>query len=172
MIRDPRDVVVSGFFYHLWTDEKWVHAPLPEFENKTYQEHLQSLSQDEGIVVEMRRFAEGDLQAMVAWDYSRPDFIELKYEDVIVDENSWFARMFRHYGFREDAVSRAVEIAGRFSFERKAKRPVGQVEEKSHLRAGRPGQWREVFSPDHVSLMKELAGPALIKLGYEVDENW
>lgn len=27
MIRDPRDVVVSSYFYHLWTEEPWANLP-------------------------------------------------------------------------------------------------------------------------------------------------
>jgi len=27
IVRDPRDVAVSGYRYHLWTDEEWVHTP-------------------------------------------------------------------------------------------------------------------------------------------------
>ena len=30
MIRDPRDVIVSGYFYHQWTDEPWANEPRPE----------------------------------------------------------------------------------------------------------------------------------------------
>jgi hypothetical protein len=172
MIRDPRDAVVSSYFYHLWTEETWVHVPRPKFEDNTLHEHLQGLGQDEGIAVEMRRFAQFDLPDMIKWEYGRPDIIELRFEEVIVDQATWFARIFRHYGFHDEALARAVEIALSFSFERVTKRRVGEVEERSHLRSGQSGQWRDVFSPDHVALFKELAGPALVKLGYEADENW
>jgi hypothetical protein len=80
--------------------------------------------------------------------------------------------MFRHYGFHDQAVERAVTIAMSFSFERISKRRVGQVQEGSHLRSGKPGRWRSVFTPGHVALFKELAGPALVKLGYESDDTW
>jgi hypothetical protein len=172
MIRDPRDVVVSGYFYHLWTDEKWAHIPRDEWAGKTYQELLKSVDQSDGLIIEMRRFVEKDLQEMLAWDYALPEFIELRYEDVIADEAGLFSRMFQHYGFRPDAVERATQLAMGLSFERVSKRRLGEVQESSHLRSGRPGQWREVFSREHAALFKELAGPALIKLGYEADETW
>lgn len=172
MIRDPRDVAVSGYFYHVWTDERWVHIPQEELAGKTYQEHLRSLGQEEGIAVEIRRIVDRAVSDMLAWDYGRPEFIELRYEDVIADQAGWFAKMFRHYGFHDRAVERAVAIAMTFSFERISKRRVGEVQEGSHLRSGQPGQWRTVFTPRHVALFKELAGPALVKLGYESDDTW
>src|SRR5690349_8119257 len=38
IIRDPRDVIVSGCFYHQKSAEKWLHLPLEKFEGRTYQE--------------------------------------------------------------------------------------------------------------------------------------
>ena len=35
LIRDPRDIVVSGYFYHLWTEEKWAHVSKREFGGKS-----------------------------------------------------------------------------------------------------------------------------------------
>ena len=40
MIRDPRDCVVSGYFYHLWTNEAWAHQPQDLFNGLSYQQHL------------------------------------------------------------------------------------------------------------------------------------
>jgi hypothetical protein len=66
LIRDPRDMVISGYFYHLWTKEPWVHVPMKErtadqkahwpyfseseFGDLTYQEYLKSMDQEEGIL--------------------------------------------------------------------------------------------------------------------------
>src|SRR3954466_12518100 len=37
MIRDPRDVLVSGYFYHLWTAERWANLPDPRYEGRSYR---------------------------------------------------------------------------------------------------------------------------------------
>jgi len=63
---------VSGYFYHLWTEEKWAHVSKQEFGGKSYLEYLNSLSKEEGLLVEMMRFANYDLRHMVAWDYQDP----------------------------------------------------------------------------------------------------
>ena len=70
MVRDVRDIIVSGYFYHVWTNEEWVHVPKDKYEGKTYQEYLNSLSQPEGISAEIKRFASSrDFHSMLSWDY-------------------------------------------------------------------------------------------------------
>lgn len=172
MIRDPRDIAVSAYHYHLWTEEKWVHVPREEYSGRTYQEYLNSLDRSDGLSAEIRRLAAGLFKGMGAWDYAQPEFIELRYEDVIVDPTTWFACVFRHYGFTEEAVENSVAISEKFSFSKVSGRSMGEVDKVSHLRSGRPGQWREEFSAEHVSLFKELTGDLIVRLGYESDDRW
>ena len=167
LIRDPRDVVVSAYHYHLWTDEKWVHVPSPEYGGMTYQQYLRSLDPETGIAEEIRRTTASQLSEMGAWSYAQPEFLELKYEDLIADEAAHFARLFRHYGFSDNAVEQSTDLAMEFSFQRMAGRSIGKVKEGSHLRSGKPGQWREVLTRDHLALLRELTGDLLERLGYE-----
>jgi hypothetical protein len=171
LVRDPRDVVVSAYFYHLWTTEEWVHVPRPELGGRTYQEHLRALGPEEGFAAEIHRSAESNLADMAAWDYTQPEFIELRYEDLILDEGMHFERMFRHYGFRDDAVERSVGLAARFSFRRVAGRSLGDVREGDHMRSGKPGQWQEVFTPAHRTLFRELTGNLVERLGYSPGDD-
>ena len=173
MVRDPRDLIVSRYFYHLWTKETWANAPRAEYSGRSYQQHLNSLDQEMGILAEIDTFAEYGLAHMANWRYDTDsDFLELRYEDVIQDEDGAFCRLFAHYGFSPAAIERSVRIAKRFGFEIQAKRKVGQVQEKSHLRSGRPGQWRDVLSDQHKARCKEVFGHLLIKLGYETGQDW
>jgi hypothetical protein len=172
LIRDPRDVVVSAYHYHLWTNEKWVHIPKQEYRGMTYQQYLRSLDTEEGFAAEIRRMARSDLAEVGAWNYAQPEFLELKYEDFIIDDAAQFARMFRHYGFNETAVERSVDLALRFSFQRTTGRSIGEVQEGSHRRSGKPGQWREMFTPGHKALFRELTGDLIERLGYVSGDDW
>jgi len=40
MIRDPRDVIISGYFYHLWCAEAWCTTPQARYGGKSYQQSL------------------------------------------------------------------------------------------------------------------------------------
>ena len=165
MIRDPRDIVISGYFYHLWTQETWANLPRAEYKGRSYKQYLQSLSQDEGLLAEIRRVWFW-VPHMADWNYNNPRMFEIKYETIISDEEPVFRAMFEHYGFSENAVDRCCDIAAKYSI-KKLKKGTG-----THIRSGRTGEWRSLFKPEHKQLFKELYPGALSRLGYETDEEW
>ena len=172
MIRDPRDVVISGYFYHLWTNEEWAHIPWKSLNNQTYQETLKSLDENNGLLFEMQGKSKEVINEMSRWNYHNPDFFEFKYEDIIQNEQDVFYNIFRHYNFRESAIQNCLKITEKFSFKNKAKRKVGIVKSNNHLRSGRLQQWKEHFNDEHKQQFKQLFGNILIKLGYETDNDW
>jgi hypothetical protein len=172
MIRDPRDMIVSGYHYHLWTDEQWAQLPQERYDGKSFQEALNDVGKKRGLILEMERFCREDLQDMLQWDYNDPAFLELKYEDVIADESSHFEALFNHYGFHEDAVDVGLKIAEYYSFQNVSGRSFGDVEEQSHLRSGRTSQWEDHFDEELKARFKQLAGNAVVELGYEEDRHW
>lgn len=182
MVRDPRDMVISGYFYHVWTTEPWVHEAgrmdakdwtRPEWLGWTYHDILNSLDQEEGLAIEIERASGGIFHRMNSWDYEDERFIEMKYREVIADEDAAFAAMFQHYGCNDEAVQTGVEIARQFSFKNVTKRNVGEKSgKKSHLRSGRPGEWQEHFTPALRTLFEERNAGLLVKLGYETTGNW
>lgn len=172
MIRDPRDMVVSGYHYHLWTEEEWARVPREEYDGKSFQKALNDVGKKRGLILEMERFCQEDLQDMLQWEYDDPAFFELKYEDVITDEPSHFEALFDHYGFHEDAVAVGMEIAAYYSFQNVSGRSFGDVDEESHLRSGRTSQWEDHFDDELKDRFKELAGDAVVELGYEEDNIW
>jgi hypothetical protein len=172
MVRDPRDVVVSGFRYHLWSDEPWVTAPRVEYGGLSYRDHLRSLEPGDGLMAELERACATTVREMAAWDYDQPEILELRYEDLITDEVAGFTSVFEHYGLRGAAAEQGLRFVERSSFRAVSGRAVGETASRSHLRSGRPGDWREHFEDRHVERMKELAGQAIIDLGYERDPGW
>lgn len=173
MVRDLRDVVVSGYFFHLWTNESWVHVPDERYGGRSYQQHLQAVDRDEGLLREIEHLAGSrDLRVLRAWNYRDPRVLELKYEDVISDERTWFEVVFRHYGFHERAVERSVGLALEQGFERAAGRRVGEVKEGRHMRSGRPGEWMEFFNAAHREAFKRSMGQLLVDAGYETSLDW
>jgi len=175
MIRDPRDMVVSGYFYHKWTDEHWANFPKAEYRGMSYKEYLNSLDQNAGLLEEIKRVSFW-VPHMASWDFNNPRMYEIKYEDIIVDEQPIFHEMFTHYGFSGQAVDRCCHIAEKYSIQRlKKKKKKGDSPKKSggsHIRSGKTGEWKELFKNEHKKLFKELYPNALVRLGYEIDDNW
>jgi len=165
MIRDPRDVIISGYFYHLKTKEDWAHEIKEEYDNKSYQEFLKSKKMDKGLLIEIRR-ASSEIIHMAQWNYNNPNFIEIKYEDIICDEQKYFKKIFVHYGFNQKAINKSLEISNRFSIRHL------KWKKNSHIRSGKPREWEKYFSKEHKNYFKRLCGDSLIKLGYEKDNNW
>jgi hypothetical protein len=165
MIRDPRDVVVSGYHYHRWSYEPWLHVPRDDLDGQSYQQHLNALSLHDGLLAEIRESAPV-IRQMTDWNYDDPRFLELRYEDAILEGDLTFRRVFEHYGFHPRAVDRAIRLAQSFSFERVTRRRVGQVAGRSHYRSGRSGQWRDVFTDEHIALFDQVTDRAAHRLGY------
>jgi hypothetical protein len=172
VIRDPRDMVVSGYHYHLWTKESWAHEPRSNLGDRSFQQHLNLLSLEDGLHAEIERAARAEFPCMASWDYANPDFLEIKYEDLMSNELQVFERLFKHYGFGKTAMPACLKIVKRHSFSAVARRPAGEEVKGTHLRSGISGEWRTVLSEGHKDHFKHLTGDLLIRLGYETDANW
>ena len=165
MVRDPRDVVISGYFHHRRTSETWVLQPREEYGGRSYQQHLNGLDREAGILAEVERSASTVVRDMLSWRYETEGFLEIRYEDLLLDEEAGFRRLFSHYGFSLQSVECCVATARRFS--------LGRVKGRStHIRSGQPGDWRAHFSDDHKAAFKRLTDDAAVILGYETDSNW
>jgi hypothetical protein len=173
MVRDPRDLLISAYFYHLRTKEEWCVEPsagnhdLPP--DMSYQQHLRSLGREQGILYELGHVSGRITELMGRWDYSSPGVLELRYEDVLGNEAFWFKRIFKWYGFSGDMVSKGVEIALRYSQEKL--RP-GDPGHGHGNRKSRPGYWREHFTDPIRKAFRNSYGDVLVKLGYESGPDW
>ncbi len=97
VVRDPRDVLVSGYFSHLYTHptDQW-----PEL--VAHRERLAACSIEEGLMIELD-FSRQFLDKMAGWDYSRENILELKLEEVSAAPQEYFGRIFRHLGMIEES---------------------------------------------------------------------
>ncbi len=188
MIRDPRDVVISGYHYHLWTEEawcnkkiadlpqqmrdKWKRLPIEDIGHLSYKEYLNTLSAEEGLLAEIDRASNTVVKDIMDWDYSDPLVFEFRYEDIMQNEEQILRQMFSHYGFSPEAIDKSCEIAAEFSFSNRTGRAVGDVDGEHHIRSGKLAQWKTEYQDSHKALFKELHGDALIKLGYARDLDW
>eukprot|EP00850_Spirogloea_muscicola_P014517 SM000105S13862 [mRNA] locus=s105:152531:154704:+ [translate_table: standard] len=192
-VRDPRDVVVSGYFYHLTTNESWVHVPRPDFNGRSFQEMLRSVSKHEGINLEI------DLLNGGVWDDGKHgayasalrNFMLLRdsrlafvrYEDMWETENerlgSAFAAIGSWYGISKAAdlkifVQAAIKVGLEAAPYRSAAKAVLLPEDtgKNHFRKGDPGDWKNHMAWSNRAYFKNKLGTFLEDLGYESSSSW
>ena len=159
MIRDPRDMIVSGYFYHLHCDEDHITA-------NGYQEQLKAMSKEVGINIDMRRAASYSATIMLDWVKNTPEnFIEFRYEDLWKNEISMFRQIFEHYGFSEKEIGIALGIVDKNSF--------SNMKDDKHIRKGELRQWKEHLTSFHKIILKRSHFQNLLEvLQYEKDKNW
>lgn len=102
--------------------------------------------------------------------------ITLRYEDMLADTGTWFARALRVMlpGVEPDParLRRAVE-ATRFD-KLKAQEASGSFRERpekseSFFRSGKAGGWRDHLTPAQCARLAEALAPAMQRLGYHAD---
>jgi hypothetical protein len=184
-VRDPRDLVVSGYRYHLWTQEAWCINPQfkwhtlvqhPLFghveadprkypKDISYQEYLKTLAPERGLLLEML-WRQPHFRQMQVWAPPNKNVLELRYEDIIGNEPEMFQRAFAHYGFHPQLSARGVALAEEYSLKNQTTRPA------HHIRKGTRAQWRDEFTPLVKQLFKQEWNPLLLQLGYAHDADW
>lgn len=197
LVRDPRDIIVSGYLYHSRCSEPWctstdldlhgdlIFPKIPTFmataavekqvkylqslNGKSYQENLRCRSQEEAILFEMEGYSGWTIRNMMDWDYGDAHIFEIKFEDMLTGYCEVFARIFAWFNFTEGQKSAAMELA---EIENYSSMSNAQKRANPHISSGRISKWQSYFTEKHKRRFRELFGTVLQDLGYEKDDNW
>lgn len=176
LIRDPRDVLLSGLSYHMRVGkdrEKFLHRERPELDGRSYQEHLHFLTDDESrLFFEMEMKHKKTLRQMRKWQYGRGNATEWRYENLIADTDcEAFRRLMKRMGFDGTDLDRACEIFWENSlFGGLASLPKDRS--SVHVVSGAPYQWKTKLPKSVAQVYADKFNKDLIALGYESDLSW
>lgn len=177
IIRDPRDVLLSGARYHENSpggQERFLHNKRDDLNGLSYQEHLAALETDEDkLEFEMGQMHLRTLKEMLAWPYGHPRAYDVRYEDIIKDHDcAIFVEVLKSFGFDRDEVETARQIYFDNSLfgGLKPGTDIGRVD--THVASGKARQWTDKLPPATARLYCDRHGEDLIKLGYESDLGW
>ncbi len=161
VIRDPRDVIISGAHYHVWSDEEWLHNPRPDLDGVTYHTAINALSSErERMLFELNHAGRNTIGQMLAAQTDDPSVRVFKYEDLVsADRNAVFWEMFAFLGAPE-RFKEPLETAIR---ENTLEKQTGR---DRHIRSGAPEQWRSVFDDELQDAFLKVFPRALERLGY------
>lgn len=200
VIRDPRDIVVSGFFSHRYSHPvnaehwPWLWA---------HRQRLAALADlEEGLLAEIE-YCTTYFSRLQAWDYRQPHILEIRFEDLTSNPAQMFKRIFNflHIPIIPLALPAAIVIASEFCLQQPLGRPIrkrfslpgpllhivlrrnafqrksggrraGVEDLTHHYRKGVTGDWQQYFSP-RVKAAFKFHFPGLpAHLGYEEDDHW
>ena len=172
-VRDPRDLVVSGYFYHRRGAEEWTRIERPTaadwyFANGfvpeglqdagcSLAEYLQSVPEEEGLLAELE-FRTHHFESMAQWPTEHPNIITFRYEDILGNETAVFRKIFDFY--KLSAIERGLGgwFAKRHSLRRRSADP--------HIRNPTSGQWRQHFTPRVTQVFDSKYAGLIGQLGY------
>ena len=172
-IRDPRDLIVSGYFYHRGGSERWTRAASPDpaiwsrnnrcipdalQPGETYSECLQRLDLPEGLIAEAQ-YRRLQFESMLEWPTGNDRIRLWRYEDIIGNEASVFSELLRHHQYSSLQRLKAQGFARAFS-------ASGLAPRRTHMRNPASGQWREHFTPKVEAWVEAEYGAVLESTGY------
>lgn len=121
VVRDPRDIVVSSYFAHLYSHPTDGWGGLAE-----HREQLRQLSEADGLMREIVDCRRAQFEQMAAWELGRPDVLELRMEEMIRDPYGSFLAVFDFLDMLDSTPStrRRLLMAVAGAFNRRAARRV------------------------------------------------
>ncbi len=95
LIRDPRDIVVSGYFSHRNSHATTVHGvDWPELVE--HRRRLLALDKDAGLAEEIE-FSGYFLDPLASWSHENPNSLQVKMEDLIAAPQAHWLAILRHF---------------------------------------------------------------------------
>lgn len=169
LIRDPRDMLVSATHYHMSADEPWLHEKTSGSQESTYQQRLNSLATlHEQYLFELENATGSTIDAMLDWQYGRPNCLEVRYEDLWADRSlSLWSQISSFLGFEESELNVCQKCFWEHSL-------FGAPSKANlrHARSGEVAQWRREFTPELAEAFLFRFPDALEMLGYEKGDDW
>ena len=192
LIRDPRDIWVSGYLYHLRSIEEWCtetrldptppilwprvdssfeHWPedwkrdyLLRLNGKSYQQNLLERPREEGLDFELAGFTGCTLQTMGEWPLNGAEALDIRLEDVMANFDVEMNRIFSHFGLTGERAAAALDVARTEDIRRM---DDAAVAERPQITSREISKWREVLTARQIAEFESVYGDLITTLGYE-----
>ena len=136
LIRDPRDVLVSDYF-----SRRKTHKVVDTLHKIEMRKYLQEHSIEEGLLYMLDHCT--FFKQIQGWKISeRENILDIKYEDLILDEKKVFKKILNHMSI-SITDKKLDDIISKCTFKTlSGGREPGQEDTNSHYRKGISGDWK------------------------------
>jgi hypothetical protein len=191
MIRDPRDIWVSGYLYHRHCREEWCvnsdldpsppiawprvdHAfahrsedwkrdYLERLGGRSYQQNLLDRSFEDGLDFELEGYTGGTLAAMREWDLNGVDAMDVTLESAMADFDGAMRRIFDHFGFTAEQSEAALEVAASEDVRRMDDAAIAN---RPQIHSREISKWRGMLPESRVVAFEAAYCDLIRELGY------
>lgn len=169
MLRDPRDVVISGVFYILKRKDHHLHEYFSTFPD------LDSLITAYITGVEASKSSKGIALANINDSFGNyTPWINERYNLLILFEDLVGSRGGGEHSKQIDQIKTIAEHID----QELSREQIDYIATNTYMtrsvtfRKGVSGEWSKYFNKKNKTLFKDLAGQLLITFGYETDIGW
>lgn len=179
MVRHPASLIYSASKYHKKTNEPWCRKPIANLGNMSYQGIMNGLDEEKGMLFEMKNeeFLESSrrtIRDMYAWDYDKPNFLEVRFEDLMSNFDEVLRNLFKFYGFTRGQIIKGLEIAQQHKLENIDKNELNREVHITNKNLNFE-EWRNIFYNNNRLLKgfkKSYPREVFKKLGYCEDKDF
>lgn len=114
VVRDPLEVVLSGYQYHLRTTERWALRPDKRYNGTSYRAYLNSLPARDGLRAELKHSLKDALKTMprlLNRTHASPCTLTVRLEDFERDWRGTTARLWDIFGVEDASVATRLDRA-------------------------------------------------------------
>ena len=174
MIRNPCSIIVSAYEYHKNTKEGWANRKINTLNKMTYKDILNTLNKEEGLIFEMKNklyveSSKNTIMDIYNWDYNMPNFLELKYEELMENYDGVIRNMLKHYGFTRDMIKESLRLVRKYNIRNKND---SELDKNKHItnKSINLEKWREYFNNKNIveKFRKIYPNDLFEKIGYPV----
>lgn len=188
--RDPREIVVSGYLYHMRTNEKWcLTKPEPDAANlmyplipyerehastewkiqylnrlngRSYQQNLLERDQKTGLRFEMQRVAGWAITDLLEWNYGNPNIFETSLERLSDNFDQEVKDILLNLGFSRQLAEICRMRASKHNLNEMTE---SSINENEHI-TGLGKKWPAFFDREVLADFHSHFGDAPARLGY------
>ena len=170
IVRDPRDVSVS--YYHYCRKRGWINEGctiaefVPRFLAAEFEIHFGTWADN--------------VMSWVALRSGNPNFLLLRYEDMIAQSDVELAKVARFLGIEAtpELIARAVALSSADRMRELEKKEgdswaltKGTRKDVPFIRAAKAGGWRNSISPAEVEKIETQWGEVMTRVGYQLSTD-